>query len=118
MKKKDYYMIVLLISLIIVSAMIIFLIRSPSENVVLQIQVDHKIYGEYLLSKDQTIAINDTNVCIIKNQQVSMIQADCPDQICVHSKAIGNDGGTIICMPNHVILKIITKEVSTDAIAS
>ena len=44
------------------------------------ITVDGEEYGTYSLGKDQTISINDTNVCEIKDGKAHMISATCPDQ--------------------------------------
>ena len=33
----------------------------------LRITVDNEVYGEYPLDQDQTIAINDTNICEIRD---------------------------------------------------
>ena len=59
----------------------------------LEITVDGELYGTYSLSEDRTVEIGDGNVCRIENGQVTMIRADCPDQLCIHQKAIGSGGG-------------------------
>ena len=45
-----------------------------------RITVAGKEYGTYSLSKDQVISIGDTNRCEIKDGEIKMIWADCPDQ--------------------------------------
>jgi hypothetical protein len=60
----------------------------------IRITVDGKEYGTYSLEKDQTIKINDTNVCEIKDGQARMISAQCPDHLCMKQKAIDEKGGT------------------------
>lgn len=72
----------------------------------LRITVAGDVYGTYSLSRDQEISIGDTNICRIEDGQVSMIWADCPDQICVHTRAIASGGGTIVCLPNRIVLEI------------
>lgn len=72
----------------------------------LRITVAGDVYGTYSLSQDQEISIGDTNICRIEDGQVSMIWADCPDQICVHTRAITSGGGTIVCLPNRIVLEI------------
>ena len=76
----------------------------------LVITVGGDVYGTYPL--DQEISIGDTNICRIQDGQVSMIWADCPDQVCVHTRAIENGGGTIVCLPNRIVLEI--EDVSGD----
>lgn len=72
----------------------------------LSILRDGEMYGTYPLSEDRTIEIGDTNICEIRDGSVRMIHANCPDQICVHSAAIGRLGGIIVCLPNKIILRI------------
>ena len=62
-------------------------------------------YGTYSLGKDQVIKINGTNVCEIKNGEVKMTEADCPDHLCMKQKAVDSTGGTIVCLPNKVVIE-------------
>lgn len=71
----------------------------------IRITVDAEEYGTYSLSKDQVIRINDTNVCEIKDGKVRMTEANCPDQLCIHQRAIDEGGGTIICLPNRIVIE-------------
>ena len=71
----------------------------------IRITVDGEEYGIYSLSRDQTIKINDTNVCEIKDGKVRMISAECPDHLCMKQKAIDEKGGTIVCLPNKVVIE-------------
>ena len=72
----------------------------------LEISVGNRLYGTYPLSEDRTIPIYETNTCEIRDGEVRMTWADCPYQICVHSGPLTETGGSIICLPNHVVLKI------------
>ena len=86
----------------------------------LEILVGNETYGVYDLQEEQTIPINDTNVCEIRDGNVRMIQAKCPDQTCVHMRPINEQGGTIVCLPNHVVLRVIdaaSAEREVDSIA-
>ena len=78
MKKKEKYFIggLLLVSLIFCA--IVYLVPHGQYGSI-EITVDGKVFGIYSLAKDQTISINDTNVCEIKDGKARMIQADCPD---------------------------------------
>lgn len=78
------------------------------------ITVDGEEYGVYSLEKDQVIRIGDTNVCAIKDGYVTMTEADCPDHLCMKQKRISKKGGTIVCLPNRVVLEI-TGDKSLDA---
>ena len=62
--------------------------KSPA----LLIQVDGKEYGTYPLTTDREIEINDSNVCRIQ---------------CIQESAIDENGGTIVCLPNKIVLSIV-----------
>ncbi|MGI6007813.1 MAG: NusG domain II-containing protein [Ruminococcus sp.] len=119
MKKKE----IILAAAILLAALMLWailqLIQRPAGSV-LRITVGNELYGEYDLNQDQIIEIGDTNVCEIKNGAVRMIQADCPDHLCMDSDAITREGGTIVCLPNRVILETGTEDTSSmpDAVSS
>lgn len=108
MKKKD----ILTAVIILIIAAVIWLISylTASDAASLRITVNGDLYGTYTLDKDQEIPINDTNICRIHDGHVTMIEADCPDQICVHTAAISKDGGSIVCLPNRIVLEIISED--------
>ena len=41
----------------------------------------------------------------VKNGEVKMTEADCPDHLCMKQKAVDNTGGTIVCLPNKVVIE-------------
>lgn len=118
MKKNDW----ILIGCILAAAGLFFLLRGvfSSRGEMLEITVGGELYGTYSLAEDQEIAIGEGNLCRISNGKVSMIWADCPDQICVHHASIGADGGNIVCLPNQVFLSITEKnhDPAMDSVAS
>ena len=71
----------------------------------IQIMVDGELYGTYSLAEDQVIQIGDTNVCEIKDGEVKMTEADCPDHLCMKQPAVGSAGGYIVCLPNRVVIQ-------------
>ena len=52
-----------------------------------------------------SIQIGDTNVCEIKDGEVKMTEADCPDHLCMKQPAVGSAGGYIVCLPNRVVIQ-------------
>lgn len=83
---------------------------------------DGEPYGTYRLSEEQVIPIKKngvvTNTLQIADNQVKMMEADCPDQLCVHQKAISRQGETIVCLPNKIVVEIEgTKQSDLDSIS-
>ena len=50
--------------------------------------------------------IDQENTIQIKNQKVKMIQATCPDHLCIKQGTIDKKGSTIVCLPHHLIIEI------------
>lgn len=104
MKKKE----MIFIGSILVLAMVLWLGLSffrKGDYGTIRITVDGVEYGVYSLGEDCTIEINDTNDCEIKDGSAHMIHATCPDKLCIKQKAIDKNGGSIICLPNKVMIE-------------
>ena len=118
MKKNDW----ILVAVILVLAEIGFLIFTSFGRQtagIVKVTVDGEVFGTYSLEKKQEIEINDTNRLIIEDGQVDMVEADCPDQICVEHISISKNKETIVCLPNKVVVEIVGGEdAEIDAVAN
>lgn len=104
-KKKD----LLLILVILCVALGLWLLRGLTAGTggSVTVTVDGETVGTYDLSKDREIVLNGgTNILEIRDGEAFMKEANCPDQICVHQKAIRTKGSSIICLPNRVVAEI------------
>ena len=115
LKKND----LILVLLVFAAAGIFFsghLFTSQKSAGVVEIQID----GTLDLQKERAFKINGgTNTVQIENGKVKMAAANCPDQICVHQKAISRNGESIICLPNKIVLKIVDgEEAELDAVTN
>ncbi|MCU6746633.1 MULTISPECIES: NusG domain II-containing protein [Lachnospiraceae] len=111
MKKNDWF----LVGMVLLTASGFFLfqfLKPDNENKQVVITVDKELYGIYDLEEEQKIDIEGMNVLEIKEGQVKMQEADCPDLLCVHHKAISKEGESIICLPNKVVVTIRGEEES------
>ena len=104
--EKNDFLLIGLILLIAVSVMGYHYLKEDTGMGKAVIRVDGELYGEYDLSKDQTIDIQGTNTLEILDGKARMSFADCPDKLCVHQKAVSRDGESIICLPNKVVVSI------------
>ena len=105
MKFKDLLLLVgiLVIAFVAYIGVYVVSVKEPAKVVV---SADGEIFGVYSLSEEKEIEINDTNKLIIKEGHADMIDATCPDHICVDQKEISKTGETIVCLPNKVIVEI------------
>lgn len=125
--KRDIILFIVVICIAISGFVILNLIKESGGTVT--VSVDGKITDSYPLSKDQTIIINpedqtiiidpdeenpknqinqykNYNKLVIKNGTAEIVEADCPDKLCVKQRTISSTNETIVCLPHKVIVKI------------
>ncbi len=108
MKKHDLYLVLTLV-FVALSLFAINRIGEKSGNYAV-IYVDNKEYKKLPLSEDITIDINGKNTVMVKDGEVFMESADCPDQLCVHQKPLKLSGRDIVCLPNRVTVRVIAEK--------
>lgn len=106
MRKKDLLLIAGILGLALIALAAYQFLSPRTASARLEITVDGAVYGTYSLEDDRTIKINDTNTCVIEAGRVRMVSSNCPDHLCEKQKTIDNRGGTIVCLPNKVVLSI------------
>lgn len=112
LQKKDKMLIVIIVCVAALAAAAHLVIGGGGAGRVI-VKVDGELKGTYSLAEDQEIEINGgTNVLQIKNGEADMIQADCPDQLCVNQRAVSLRGESIICLPNKVVVQVESAESS------
>ena len=114
-RKNDIIFIVILVVLVGGVAMF-FSLRPQNAGAQVVVTVDGEEYGRYSLNEDTEVPIElegvTTNLLIIKDGEADMTEADCPDKLCVHQKAISKNHETIVCLPNKVVVEITGSEES------
>lgn len=118
MKKNDWILVVVILVFAGVGFLIYTSFGRQTAGIV-KVTVDGEVFGTYSLKKEHEIEINDTNRLIIEDGQVDMVEADCPDQICVEHISISKNKETIVCLPNKVVVEIVGGEdAEIDAVAN
>lgn len=69
------------------------ILTGKTDHAQVVVSIDGNPYGTYDLNTDQTVNINESNQIRIQDRTVRMIEADCPDQICVNHLADINGRG-------------------------
>ena len=71
----------------------------------IRITVNGEEYGTYSLGKDQVIKIKRHQCMRNKKRRGQNDRSDCPDHLCMKQKAVDSTGGTIVCLPNKVVIE-------------
>ena len=101
-KKRDpiiYFFILLL------AAGSVFAVFNRENGSYVEIRENNREIIKADLNKDREVSLSK-NTVIIKNKQVYMSYADCPDKICKAKGKISKKGESIICLPNRVSVEI------------
>lgn len=86
-----------------------FLLRKEGKTVT--VSVDGQFFGEYLLGENRTVEIKGDgryNILVIEDGCAYVKQASCPDGICSSHRPIRYGGESIICLPNKVVIEILS----------
>lgn len=99
----------ILIGVLMIFSLIPLAMHSNSEKNFASVKVDGVIIRKLDLSIDETFTVETSggkNIVVIKNGAVSVVEADCPDKICVRRGAIKNSNETIACVPHKLLIEI------------
>ncbi len=109
--RNDVILIIIMIILSVSSWVIIDTVKTEGGSVV--VLTDGKETARYPLNKDAEITIKNEdkfNLLIIKDGTAKIIEASCPDKLCVNQHSITYNGETITCLPNKVVVKVISEK--------
>ena len=120
MKKKE----ILILSCIALLALLVLLFTNfysaNKEDLYLLITVDGHTHAQMPLGShtntDPIIieASSGYNVYTIENGVVNVIDANCPDLVCVHTVPASKAGEMIVCLPHKVVLEIKSGDINED----
>ena len=110
--RNDVLFIIALLTISALGMLYLFVFRSGGN--VVKVTVDGELFGTYSLSQNITEDIrsgeNDSqlNRLIINDEKAYVETASCPDGICVSHRPIFRNGESIVCLPNRVVITVIT----------
>lgn len=119
-KKKEIIAVLILIIIAVVSFVCIKFFAEGKGKYV-KVYVNEKLTKTFDLTKDREYFIETKigyNLLIIKNEKARILDADCPNKICVDKGYISKNGESIICLPHHIVVTIESSEdKDVDAVA-
>ncbi|MDD5926573.1 MAG: NusG domain II-containing protein [Firmicutes bacterium] len=108
-KKADIILLIVILAVGIPLAILSLSSGTGGDKV--KISLNGKVYGTYPLHEDRVIEVSEdghTNHITIKDGQVSMSYSTCRNQVCVNTGAISEIKDAIVCLPNRVVVEIIS----------
>ena len=75
--------------------------------------------ARYALSEDQTVRIEGVagyNLLVIENGEAWIMEADCPNRLCVQTGRIRYAGQSIVCLPHKLAVRIAGGASGLDAV--
>jgi len=122
LSKQDVLIIITVIVLALFSWLAFSLFGSVTQGDAVEavITVDGQEAFRVKLDQEKTFVVEGfAYPCTVevKPGQIRMAEAPCPDQICVKTGWINHAGQVIACVPNRVVIKIVSGESPIDAIS-
>lgn len=111
MKRKELIIFAVIFAAAICALLVMNFMNTDSEKRV-HITVDGDEYKNIPLDNDTNMSFTiysdvGTNNVVIADGHVDVISADCPTQICVHTKSASKINDIIVCLPHKVVIEII-----------
>lgn len=112
-KKLDFVIIAVLMLLSFLPEIILGAsLGKGFNNTYAEITVSGKLYKTIPLSEnkgEETIEIKTkegTNIIKVKDNKIGIIEADCPDKVCMNPAYIEKAGQSLVCLPHKVMIQI------------
>lgn len=103
--KRDL-IVILSILLLSVIALLVFRLTAKNGGGV-TVRVDGEIIAVYSFADEGKYELNGgTNILVIEDGKAYLIDADCPDKLCVKQGRISREGQTITCLPNKLTVTV------------
>lgn len=113
-QRRAFALLIVILILLLGAAFFLFYSFSrPNAGYVARISQDGRLLHEIDLEKvteTYTLRIEGDdgayNVIEVRPGSIGMIEASCPDHLCIHMGFIQNDALPVTCLPNRVVIQI------------
>lgn len=104
-----------------IACCLLLLFAPPKQSKVL-IKRDNEVLYSLDLSteKNRTFVIlygDSSNTIEICDGKIRVSEAECPDQVCVHTGWLSSSAIPIVCLPNHLVITFTSENSDIDAMA-
>ena len=117
--KNDMLLILALLVLAGAAYGILRLTREPGNEAA--VTVDGQLVLTVPLTREATVTVGENrgfrNVVEVSGGRVRVVDADCPDRLCVRQGWIRYSGESIVCLPHKLVVTVRGSEHDLDAVA-
>ncbi len=117
--KNDMLLILALLVLAGAAYGILRLTREPGNEAA--VTVDGQLVLTVPLTREATVTVGENrgfrNVVEVSGGRVRVLDADCPDRLCVRQGWIHYSGESIVCLPHKLVVTVRGSEHDLDAVA-
>ena len=95
--------------LILGGVLALFLYATRQAGGYVSVRVDGELLMELLLDQNTQVVLGEgehTNTLVIENGTARVVEASCPDQICVNQGAVRYAGESIVCLPHKLVVTV------------
>ena len=110
---------VLIFALLAAALLAAWLLIKPTGTAVAVVQDGHLLRLVDLSAEESFTVAGPAgeNRITVKNGEIFVESADCPDQVCVRHGALKKGGEPIVCLPNRLVIEWQNAETEADAIS-
>jgi len=90
-------------------ALAVFLYAARQDGGYVSVQMDGQTVMELPLDEDTQVVLGEdghTNTLVIQNGTAQVVEAGCPDQICVRQGTVQYEGESIVCLPHKLVITV------------
>ena len=105
--RNDLFLVAVL--LILGGALALFLRFTRQAGVTVAVQIDGKLVMELPLSEVTELVLGEgthTNTLVIRGGTARVVDASCPDRLCVGQGAVQYAGESIVCLPHKLVVTV------------
>ncbi len=117
--KKDIFIIIGIVAACIIVYAIYNIRLANDDSVKAEIYYYSKLVKTVDLDKkeDRTFTMpqdKHVKLHVYKDGSIAFIESDCPDKVCINTGKINKAGQSAACLPNGIVVKIVSKDKNSD----
>lgn len=118
MKRKRINDLILVVSVIIIAFALFFFYYSGESGEYVVVNINGIEVERHSLKIDGTFSLNNgSNILVIQDGKAYLIEANCPDKLCVKQGKIDKTGQCITCLPNKLTVTIVGGNKGVDLVS-